>query len=90
VTDFGVALHAAIIKIGPPAKGARPETDEINKAIESTETLVATQFGGPVFHRYRGRSPNVKSSYSQKPVKSLEYLHKVWGQSFTFDILPCV
>jgi len=85
LVNLGAALQVAIVKSGPPKGHRRPDTKKIYKALESVENLVADRFDGPVFHRYRGRSPNVKPSYSQKPQKSVEYL---WDFSFSRYAIP--
>lgn len=83
--DLGAALRSAITKIDPPKGHERPSTKKTYEALESTQRLVAKHFGGPVFHRYRGRAPNLKPSYSKTPQKSVEYL---WDFSFTRFAIP--
>ena len=83
--DLGAALRSAIIKVHPPRGSERPKTKKIYEALESTEQLLAKHFGGPVFHRYRGRAPNLKPSYSKTPQKSVEYL---WDFSFSRFAIP--
>ncbi|MGE4068696.1 MAG: hypothetical protein AB7H88_18120 [Vicinamibacterales bacterium] len=87
VGSFGAALHAAILKTRPPRGTARPDTEALYKALESTETVVSARFGGHVFHRYRGRASNKKPSYAKKSKKALEYL---WDFSFSRFAIPQV